>query len=267
MPAFNEIYGPWCILAGGAEGLGEAYAEALAQRRLNLLIVDNQCEKLRAIAQMLIEKYGVEVQTLCLDLAHEDAYSQIIGKSEGLDAGLLVYNAAYSRVKPFLDHSPEELEQFVQVNVRTQIKLTHAFAVQLAARGRAGGILLMSSLAGLIGMQLVAPYAATKAFAWNLAEAVGHELKPLGIAVMACIAGATATPAYLKTNPRYGWPKPLVMQPEQVANQALDKLGKKGLFIPGFANRINYFILTRMMPRKLASAIANRTMARMYSGK
>lgn len=122
----------------------------------------------------------------------------------------------------------------------------------------------MSSLAGLIGMQLVSPYAATKAFAWNLAEALHHELQQHKIDVMACIAGATATPAYLKTKPKYGWPKPAVMRPEEVTEQALNKLGKKVLFIPGFSNRLNYFILTRLMPRKMAASIANKTMAKMY---
>lgn len=124
----------------------------------------------------------------------------------------------------------------------------------------------MSSLAGLIGMQLVTPYAATKAFAWNLAEALHHELKPYKIDVMACIAGATATPAYLKTNPKYGWPKPAVMQPEDVAETALKNLGRKTLFIPGVANRFNYFILTRLLPRKIAASIANKTMGGMYAG-
>jgi len=125
----------------------------------------------------------------------------------------------------------------------------------------------MSSLAGLIGMQLVVPYAATKAFAWNLAEALHHEFIPYKIDVMACIAGATATPAYLKTNPRYGVLKPSVMNPSRVAELALKKLGKKTLFIPGFSNRVNYFILTRIMPRKKAASIANKTMGKMYIEK
>jgi short-subunit dehydrogenase len=113
-------------------------------------------------------------------------------------------------------------------------------------------------------MQLVAPYAATKAFAWNLAEALHHELKPKNIDVMACVAGATATSAYLKTNPKHGLIKPQVMKPDTVAEAALKKLGKKTLFIPGYSNRLNYFILTRLLPRKLAASLANKTMGKMY---
>ncbi len=185
--------------------------------------------------------------------------------SAGYDTRLLVYNAAFSVVKPFSDLSSEELDAFIDVNVRSQLHLVHAFSNRSIAANRTGGILLMSSLSGLIGMQLVASYAASKAFTLNLAEALHHELKEHGIDVMACIAGAIATPAYLKTNPNYGAVKPLVMKPEDVAEAALRKFGKKALFIPGFSNRMNYFILTRMMPRKMAAAIANKTMREMYA--
>jgi short-subunit dehydrogenase len=81
----------------------------------------------------------------------------------------------------------------------------------------------------------------------------------------AVIAGATASPAYLKTDPKYGKLKPQVMHPDAVAEAALKKLGKKTLFIPGFSNRFNYFILTKLLPRRMASRIANITMKKMYS--
>ena len=182
----------------------------------------------------------------------------------GLDCRLLIYNAAHSRVKPFLQASMAELDTYIDVNCRTPLKLVHGFGSLLTASGRQGGILLMSSLAGLIGMQLVAPYAATKAYTWNLAEALHHEWNGSQIDIMACIAGATATPAYLSTKPEYGWFKPSVLDPDKVAAGALNKLGKKTRYIPGFSNRLNYFILTRLMPRRTAAGIANRTMEKMY---
>jgi len=85
--------------------------------------------------------------------------------------------------------------------------------------------------------------------------------------VMACIAGATSTPAYLSSSPEYGFFKPQIMKPEDVAKEALKQLGKKALFIAGFSNRLNYFFLTRLLPRQLASYIANRVMERMYKDK
>ena len=264
MPAFTKQYGPWAIVAGGAEGLGEAYAEALARRGINLLLVDNQEASLSTLSRRLTSIYNISVEQLLLDLGGDDAYRRILEEASGLDTGLLIYNAAYSRVRPFTDLNEEDLDLFIRVNTRTPVQLVHGFAKKLIKQKRNGGILLMSSLAGLIGMQLVTPYAATKAFNWNLAEALHHELKDYGIDVMACISGPIATAAFLDTEPEYGMIKPRIMKPGEVAEAALKMLGKKVLYIPGFSNRLNYFILTRLMPRRLAASTANRVMAKLY---
>ena len=262
---FKEKYGPWAIIAGAAEGLGEAYSTALAKRKINLLMIDNQGQVLHKLAGKLMNQYDIKVVFLHMDLSSPEAVNKIMKAAEKLDLRLLVYNAAFSPIKPFINYSSEEIDTFIEVNARTQIQLVHAFVKRLIADKKGGGILLMSSLAGLIGMQLVAPYAATKAFAWNLAEALNHELKPHNIDMMACLAGVTDTPALRKSNPNFGFIKPAIMSPDDVTESALKNLGKRALFIPGFSNRLNYFILTRLMPRKMAASIANKTMGKMYS--
>ncbi len=264
MSSFNEKYGPWAIVAGAAEGLGEAYSTALAGRKINLVMVDHQPTTMKILAEKLKQEFGIETVQFNCDLADKEAAAQILKQAENLEVGLLVYNAAFSPIKSFIQYSTEEIDTFIEVNARTQIQLVHAFSKKLIAEKKSGGILLMSSLAGLIGMQLVAPYAATKAFAWNLAEALNHELKLYNIDVMACLAGVTDTPAYRKSNPKLGFIKPAIMSPIDVAEGALKNLGKKARYIPGFSNRLNYFILTRLMPRKMASLIANKTMGKMY---
>ena len=261
---FKKKYGLWGLVVGAAEGLGEAYTIALAQREMNIIMVDSQKSSLESLSQQVERDYGIETIRVHLDLREDDAFIKILNQVETTDCHLMIYNAAYSLIKPFTHHTIEELDLFLDINARTQIKLVHQFSQYLIGKKQAGGFLLMSSLAGLIGMQLVAPYAATKALAWNLAEALHYELKAYHIDVMACIAGATATPAYLKTHPKYGILKPSVMKPEKVAETALKNLGRKTLFIPGFLNRLNYFILTRLLPRKMAASIANKTMGKMY---
>jgi uncharacterized protein len=261
---FLEKYGDWAVVAGAAEGLGKAWSESLAKRKMNIVMVDNQPDLLDQLAKKLEKEDQIQIIRLHLDLGKPDAYKDIIDNIQNINCRLLVYNAAYSLVKPFMKVTTAELDNFIGINTRTQIKLVHSFADYLIGKKNGGGILLMSSLAGLIGMHMVTAYAATKAFSWNLAEALHYELKPHQIDVMGCIAGATATPAYLKTNPKYGFIKPLVMKPEAVTEAALNKLGKKTLFIPGFSNRLNYFILTHLLPRKMAANIANSTMGNMY---
>jgi len=122
----------------------------------------------------------------------------------------------------------------------------------------------MSSLAGLWGTRLVATYSGTKAFNLLLAEALSFELKPYDIDITACIAGATATPGYLGTNPARGLCGPNVMKPAKVAVLAIENLGKKNVIIAGTGNRISYFLLTRILPRSTSAKMINRVMARTY---
>lgn len=262
---FKEKYGPWAIVAGAAEGLGEAWSESLAKRGLNLVMIDIQNDKLQTLSGRLKKEYSIQTREYAIDLSQENASAEIMTAIVELDCRLLIYNAAYSRVKPFLENTNEDIRNYTGINIYTQLKLVHAFSKHLIDKNRSGGIILMSSLAGLIGMQLVASYAATKAFSWNLAEALHHELKPYSIDVMACIAGATSTHAYLNTDPKYGNIKPLIMSPEAVSEEAIKKLGKKARHITGFSNRMNYFILTRLLPRKMASNMANNVMKKMYA--
>lgn len=266
MKEFSKKYGTWALIAGAADGIGEAFSRELAQKKINLLMVDLQHEKMQLLALQLEKEFGIQTKCICLNLSENDACEKMLEASQFLDCRLLVYVAAFSRVKPFLQVTDQELNSFIDINCRTQLRLVHGLAAQVKTKG-SGGIILLSSLAGLIGMQLVATYAATKAFAWNLAEALHHELKPENIDVMACIAGATATPTYLATQPKYGFIKPKVQLPEQVAEAALQKLGKRTRYIPGFSNRFNYFLLTRILPRTWAARIANNTMGKMYEPK
>lgn len=265
MGQLRERYGNWALIAGSALGLGEAFCSLLAAQGFNLLMVDN-CEKpLLKLSKALESEYNIQTKPLLIDLFEDDAVEKIMVELNNIPVQLMIYNAAFSQIKNFKNFSVTDLNHYLNVNVASPLKLVHAFSSRLIDDGLSGGILLMSSLSGLLGMQYIAPYAASKAFAWNLAESLYFELKPHNIDVMACIAGATATDAYLGTNPNYGFIKPQVQAPKTVARQALKNLHKKALFIPGFSNRLNYFILTRLLPRKMAAYFANKTMQKMYA--
>jgi hypothetical protein len=252
------------MIAGAAEGLGAAFALELAGRGMNLVLVDVNEEGTESLRDGLLKKYPIQIRTAMIDLGRQDAAEACLQAIAGIDCRLLIYNAAFSRVKPFLHTSNQELESYVFVNVRTPLLLTSELTRQLKENRQTGGILLMSSLAGIWGTRLVAAYSGTKAFNMLLAEALSHELRPFGIDVSACCAGATATPGYLGTHPAKGLLSPPVMNPARVASIALKKLGRKTIIIPGFMNRMNYFLLTRIFPRSLSVKMVNDMMARTY---
>jgi short-subunit dehydrogenase len=264
MDDFKNRYGSWAIVAGAGEGIGAAYCQALGELGINLLMIDHNEQAMQATAKKVASAHSIETMQLVLDLGSSDATLKVMEAIEDLDCRLLIYNAAYGPVKPFLVNDTSELDKYIDINCRSTLHLVHAFAGYLKT-GVSGGIILMASLASLWGTQLVAPYAATKAFNLILAEALYYELKPFGIDVLACVAGATATPGYLSSNPRYGRLKPKVMKPEDVAAPALRNLGRRPLFFPGFTNRFTYFIFTRLLTRRASARIFNNVMRKMYA--
>ena len=264
MRDFKNKYGDWALILGAAEGIGEAFSKELASLGFNLLMLDNNESSLFLLGEKLKKEFGIQVHVIFLDLNDPEATKKITAEMKGLKCRLLIYNAAFSLIKKFTDQSKEDLDHYLNVNIASPLKIVHAFANELKDREQSGGILLMSSLAGLLGLQYIAPYAASKAFTWNLAEALHHEFKDLNIDVSACIAGATLSQTYINTRPKYGFIKPQLQKPDEVAKIALKGLGKKAFFIAGLSNRINYFILTRLLPRKMAGRMANRVIEKMY---
>jgi hypothetical protein len=119
-----------------------------------------------------------------------------------------------------------------------------------------GGIILMSSLAGGQGSPNLAAYAASKSFNTILAEGLWKELKPHGIDMLACCAGAVLTPGYQQAEKSR--PAPGTLEAGKVAEKTLDALGKGPVIIPGMINKIGHFILSRLLSRKSAISIMSK---------
>lgn len=242
-------------MAGGSDGLGAAFAWALARRKLNLLLVARRADQLDITAGLIGQACGVEVKTLSLDLAEAGDLSELIRQARALDVGLLVCNAASAPLGDFLEVSAEQHRRVIDTNCRAAALLVHALGEKMAERGR-GGIILVSSMAGFQGTALVAHYAATKAYLRVLAEGLWKELGEKGVDVLACCAGLTDTATYRKTNPRpSGKWAGAPMDPEVVVDEALAALGKGPVLVPGKRNRLAQTIMQRVMPKKLAISI------------
>jgi len=194
MPDFKYKYGPWALVAGASEGLGAAYAEALAKRGLNLILIARRSEKLEILSNKLRNNYPVEIKYQALDLADFGQTKQFVSQLD-LNIGLLIYNAAYAPIGYFENIPEDNLEKIIDVNIKAPLLLTRLMLPKMIEKGK-GGIVLMSSLAGTQGSPKIATYAASKAFNAILAEGLWHELKGKGIDVLASCAGAIITPGY-----------------------------------------------------------------------
>src|SRR5690606_16365914 len=90
---FAGRYGPWAVVTGASQGLGAEYAEQLAARGLNVVVVARSADKLEALAQDLRERYGVEVKAVPADLSTREGVAGVDSATRDLDVGLLVNNA------------------------------------------------------------------------------------------------------------------------------------------------------------------------------
>jgi short-subunit dehydrogenase len=251
---FKETYGPYALVVGGSDGLGAAFAEALARRGVNLVLLARQEGRLSATAIRLKDAYGVDVVTIATDVADSDSVKERLGELE-VAIGLLVYNAAFAPIGLFQEVSEDQLLRATEVNVRAPLLLAKLLSVPMIERRR-GGIVLMSSLAGSQGSPNIAAYAATKSFNAILAEGLWKELKPHGVDVLACMAGAILTPGYREAETAK--PAPGTLDAEDVAEQTLKALGKGPIVIPGVVNKLARFTLTRLVSRRTAIAIMSK---------
>jgi uncharacterized protein len=249
MKDFQATYGSWALVAGASEGLGAAFADALAARGLNLILVARREPQLMAFAKELRHRYAVSVEAQSLDLAESGSCESLIASLQH-DVGLLVCNAAYSAVGRFQDVPLAQLQQILAVNTAAPLALTRELLPHLVERGR-GGVVLMSSLSGGQGSANIATYAATKAFNTVLAEGLWQEMGEQGIDVIASCAGAIRTPGYL--NAQKGGEAPGVLDAHEVAEETLAALGSAPVVIPGRLNKWVGFMMQRLLPK--ASAI------------
>ena len=254
-PSFLSKYGPWAVVAGASEGLGAAFATALAARGLNLLLLARRAALLDEVAQLLRTSHGIEVRATACDMARPDLAAALDEMTTDLQIGLAIYNAAAAPVGELHTQPIENLLQVVDVNVKAPLMFARTFAPGMVERGR-GGIVLMSSLAGFQGAPRIAAYAASKAFNIVLGESLWRELKPHGVDVLVCAAGAVRTPGYAAAAKGDA---PGTLDAATVAEDALNALGTGPMIVPGAINKLARLVLGRMLPRRTAIAVMARS--------
>ncbi|HVP67117.1 MAG TPA: SDR family NAD(P)-dependent oxidoreductase [Anaeromyxobacteraceae bacterium] len=261
---FRARYGPRALIVGGTDGIGAAFATALAGLGLDLELVARRADLLEEVAGSLRRRYGVAVGTLQADAATASGTSEILARARAGDVGLLVCNAALSPIGTFLDLPFEVHERLLDLNCRSAAVLAHGVGRELVARGR-GGIVLLTSMASFQGSALVAHYAASKAYLRVLAEGLWEELRRDGVDVLACCAGRVRTPTYERSHAGDpGWLAPPVLEPEVVVRSTLAALGRRPVVIPGRLNRLAALLTERLLPRRAAVACVSAATRAMY---
>jgi short-subunit dehydrogenase len=230
--AFVDRYGPWAVVLGASEGLGEAYAHGLAERGLSVVVAARRAEPLQRVADQVAKRHRVQTVAVPLDLGQPAFVETLSAVTDALDCGLVVYNGAGAYVGPFLDQGVASMRSVVSINCLGPALVCGHFGPRLAARRR-GGIVLMGSAAGLAGSAYNATYAASKAFDIVLGESLWAEWRELGVDVLSVIGPAIDTPNFRALSPGQseGMPEPIA--PEAVVEEVLAALGSTPSFVPG----------------------------------
>lgn len=233
---FSQRYGPWVVIAGASEGVGVSVAEQLAARGLHLVLLARNGPLLDEVASGLRRRHAVEVRTLAVDLTNPLIGEQLAPTTEGLEVGLLVYNAgAVNYVGLFLDESFEFWLRQVKLNCVGPLALVRQFAPPMRERGR-GGIVLVGSTGCFAGTPTIVVYSAAKMFQVNLAEGLWAELHPHGVDVSCAVIGGTHTPARARLLGVQYDPE-TDMLAEDVASEIVDNIANGPTYVVGEVNR------------------------------
>ena len=245
-------YGKWAVVAGASEGLGAAFAQALAARGHSLVLIARRPQPLEELAAELRAAHRIEVICQAADLATFDPRALLTDK----EIGVLVCNAAAAAMGPFDSQSLASAELSIDVNCRAPVRFLNAVLPAMVKRRR-GAVVLLSSLTAFQGAPFISVYGATKAFNLSLAEGLWAELRPHGVDVLAVCPGATLTPNYLRASAKGAAPGEL--EPTQVAREALARLGRGPLMIPGAFNRFAAWAMALMPLRSRIALMGSQT--------
>jgi hypothetical protein len=264
MRNLKEKYGETAMVAGASEGIGAAFATYLAKAGMNLVLLARHADTLTQFGNQLKNEYHVEVMCIPCDLSNEDVVPFVKQALRGKPIDLIVYNAAVSYIGSFIENSFDQHDTLISVNIRTPVRMLHEWGAEMLNRGR-GAFILMSSLAGFQGSGFLSMYASSKAFNLVLGESLWFEWKRRGVDVIACCAGATATPNYLLTMPEgTSIFAPRVQAPDEIPLACFRHLGKRPSVIVGKGNRLASFFMHRFFSRKLAVTLMGNNTEKMY---
>jgi short-subunit dehydrogenase len=210
------------LITGASTGIGAIYADRLAKRGYDLIVVARNRERLNALADRLRKETGRSIAVLAADLNQRAELAKVestLRSNERIT--LLVNNAGIGSVAPLLEADVEKMEDMITLNVTALTRLTYAVVPGFVARGN-GTIVNIASIVGISPETLNGVYGGTKAYVIGFTHSLQHELSGKGIRVQAVLPGATATEFWdVAGFSHENLPKEAVMSADDLVDAAL----------------------------------------------
>ena len=213
------------LITGASSGIGAIYADRLARRGHDLILVARNRERLEALARRLTQATGRSVEVIPADLNNDADLARIESKLRtDSRISLLVNNAGFGATTSLLESNVERMDEMLALNVRALMRLTYAAVPGFVARG--GGTLInIASVVGVAPEVLNGVYGGSKAFVLAFSQSLLKELSDKNIRVQAVLPGATATEFWdISGTPLAHLPAEIVMPADQMVDAALSGL-------------------------------------------
>lgn len=210
------------LITGASSGIGATYADRLARRGYDLILVARNETRLSQLADRLRDETGVRVEIIGADLTHRrdlDNVERRLRNDEQIS--LLVNNAGAAVPSSFVGADVERLDNLIQLNIVAVMRLASAVLPGFVARQR-GTLINLGSVTALLPEQFGGVYSGTKAFVLNLTQALQTEVGGQGIRVQAVLPGATATEIWERSGIGLDYlPPEVIMSVDDMVDAAL----------------------------------------------
>jgi len=210
------------LITGASSGIGAVYADRLARRGFDLVLVARNSDRLQALAARLTAETGRKIETITADLTDRKDIARVEAAIRtNRDLTLLVNNAGVGATAPLLASDIEKMEEMIAINVNALTRLSYAAVPGFVARG-AGTLVNIASIVAVSPETLNGVYGGSKAFVLAFSQSLQHEVGEKGVRVQAVLPGATATEFWgLAGLPVQHLPSAIVMSAEDMVDAAL----------------------------------------------
>lgn len=188
----STISNKTALITGASSGIGAVYADRLAARGHDLILVARRADRLDAIAAQIRARHGVQVETLVADLASDAGQASVEQLLMNRPVSILVNNAGIARLAPISPAGLADSMAQIALNVTALTRLTHAVLPGMQQRNE-GTIINIASVMALNTMPMGAVYSATKAYVLALSRTLQQELAGSAVKVQVVLPAATAT--------------------------------------------------------------------------
>ncbi|KAK7590614.1 hypothetical protein V9T40_002227 [Parthenolecanium corni] len=184
-------FGSWAVVTGATGGVGKAFAEELARRGLNIVLLDSDLEKLNEVSAEIEQETGVDTKIIEVDFLDDFVITEsIMDVVKSIDAGILVntFQVVMQCPMPFVKCSLEEVNAILNANIKSLTMITYVVMNGMLQRNR-GLILNLSAFSGLYPVPFISVYSASKAYLEFFSRSLSMECKNTNIMIQSVTPG------------------------------------------------------------------------------